>query len=306
MIRRLLRAWQGVWPPALVVLALMLTALPSTGLWGLAGAAVALLVWRREGTHQPLLARYLAGFLLFVLVRALADDAGMPLQIHYPIALDRALFGVVPTVELQSHRSYWKDALATGIYLSYFLLPPTTLVLCWRQWPDRLGPYIASTLLVFAVSGLTHIALPTAPPWLAAARGSLPPVTQVAFAFFGEQQTLYSMGQSMSGNLVAAMPSVHLAIATLVAIALWDTPVRWLGAGYLPGMLWAVVYGGEHYVCDGLAGIALAGFCWWLSVRTGSTSYSDGRAERPDRVSGHQAGSRAAFGRLSTRSNAGK
>ena len=295
MIGRLLRAWQVVWPPALVVLALMIAALPSTGPWALAGAAVALLVWRREGRDEGLLARYLAGFLLFVLVRALADDAGMPVRIDYPIALDRAMFGVIPTVALQGNRTFWQDALATGIYLSYFLLPPTTLVLCWRRWPHLLRPYIASTLLVFAVSGLAHIVVPTAPPWLAAAQGRLPPVTQVAFAVFGEQQAVYNLGQGISGNMVAAMPSVHLAIATLVAIALWTTPLRWLGAGYLPGMLWAVVYGGEHYVCDGLAGIGLAGLCWWLSVRI------DGQ-HGPD----HQVGFRGAFGRRRTSSNAGR
>lgn len=120
---RLLRAWRAVWPPALVVLALMITALPTTGHWGLAGALVALLMWRGEGEHGALLTRYLAGFLALVAVRALADDVGMPVRLDYPIALDRALFGMVPTVVWQAHRALWKDALATGIYLSYFLLP---------------------------------------------------------------------------------------------------------------------------------------------------------------------------------------
>ncbi len=262
---RLLRAWQAVWPPALVVLALMITALPATGPWAIAGAMVALLLWRREGIHRALLARYLAGFLAFVVVRALADDAGLPVRLDYPIALDRALFGMVPTVAWQAHRALWKDALATGIYLSYFLLPPTALVLCWRRWPDRLPRYVTATLLLFAAAAVVHILVPTAPPWLAAAQGRLPPVTQVAFAVFGERNAVYAMGQGISGNMVAAMPSVHLGIATLVALALRGTPVWWLAALYVPAMLWAVVYGGEHYVCDGLAGIALAALCWRLA-----------------------------------------
>src|SRR4051812_46787878 len=204
----LARAWREVWPPALAVLALMVTALPSTGPWALAGAAVALLIWRQDGRQGALLSRYLAGFLLFVAVRALADDAGLPVRFGYPIRLDEALFGAVPTIVLQQHRAKWMDLLATAIYLSYFLLPPTTLMLCWRVWPVRLRPYVAATLLVFGIAGLVHILVPTAPPWLAAAKGALPPVVQVTYAAFGETPTLYQMGQGISGNLVAAMPSV--------------------------------------------------------------------------------------------------
>ena len=265
MISRLLRAWQTVWPGAVVVLALMIMRLPSTGPWALAGAVVALYFWRRDVEHRLLLANYLAGFLAFVAVRALADDLGSPVRLEYPIAIDRALFGVVPTVWLQAHRAPWEDALATGIYLSYFLLPPTALVLCWKLWPDRLPRYIRAALLLFAAALVVHIFVPTAPPWLAAAEGRLPPVTQIAYAVFGEGNAAYEMGQGISGNMVAAMPSVHLGIATLVALALWTTPLRWLGVLYVPAMLWAVVYGGEHYVCDGLAGIGLAGVCWLLA-----------------------------------------
>jgi hypothetical protein len=263
----LMRAWREVWPPALAVLALMITALPSTGPWALGGAAVALLIWRQEGRQWQLLSRYLAGFLLFVAVRAIADDAGMPVRIRYPIRLDEVLFGAVPTIVLQRHRAEWLDLLATGIYLSYFLLPPTTLMLCWRVWPDRLRPYVGSTLLVFGVAGFVHILVPTAPPWLAAAKGALPPVVLVTYAAFGETPALYQMGQGISGNLVAAMPSVHLAISTIVALTLFRTPLRLLGLIYAPGMLWAVVYSGEHYACDGLAGITLGAVAWWIATR---------------------------------------
>jgi hypothetical protein len=263
--RRLVLAWRTVWPGAMVVLALMIMKLPAAGPWALAGAVVALFLWRRDAQYRVLLANYLVGFLAFVVIRALADDLGMPVRLDYPIAIDRALFGVVPTVALQAHREFWKDALATGIYLSYFLLPPTALVLCWKLWPERLPRYVNAVLLLFASALVVQIFIPTAPPWLAAAEGRLPPVTQVAFAVFGEGNAAYEMGQGISGNMVAAMPSVHLGMATLVAFALWGTPLRWLGVVYVPAMFWAVVYGGEHYACDCLAGIGLAVLCWLVS-----------------------------------------
>jgi hypothetical protein len=266
--RRLVRASRTVWPAAAVVLALMIMMLPATGPWALAGAVAALLLWRRDVEYRLLMANYLVGFLAFGVIRALADDMGRPVRFDYPIAIDRTLFGVVPTVALQAQRGFWKDALATGIYLSYFLSPPTVLVLCRKLWPERLPRYVNAVLLLFASSLVVHIFFPTAPPWLAAAEGRLPPVTQVAFAVFGEGNATYEMGQGISGNLVAAMPSVHLGIATLVAFAVWSTPLRWLGVAYVPAMFWAVVYGGEHYVCDCLAGIGLATFCWLVSTTT--------------------------------------
>jgi membrane-associated phospholipid phosphatase len=65
------------------------------------------------------------------------------------------------------------------------------------------------------------------------------------------------------------MPSVHLGVTTLIACALWSTPLRWPALGYLLAMGFAVVYGGEHYAVDVLAGVALAGAAWyWAGRRT--------------------------------------
>ena len=60
------------------------------------------------------------------------------------------------------------------------------------------------------------------------------------------------------------MPSMHVAAATYVAFAA-NTGPRWiafLGAAYALLMTATLVYFGEHYVVDAVAGLALAGTTW--------------------------------------------
>ncbi len=268
----LLRAWRDVWPLGAMVLGLVLFLGPLSLPWKLAGAGILGLGWSRHGLKGGDLLRYLGGFLAFVAARAIVDDYGLPTRWNYPIAWDRFLFGEVPTVTLQralltpGHWDWFDYAMVT-VYLTYFLMPPTVLVLLWRVWPHWLRQYVSATLALFAVSTLIHFLAPTAPPWLAAREGMLPGVTHLGAAVFGVvAPATYQYGVGISGNVVAAMPSVHLGVTTLMAAALWPTPLRWPAVLYVPLMGLAIVYGAEHYVVDGLAGIALGLVCWWWAA----------------------------------------
>jgi membrane-associated phospholipid phosphatase len=62
-------------------------------------------------------------------------------------------------------------------------------------------------------------------------------------------------------NPVAAMPSLHMAYATLAAGFFWFGKPWWgkvLLALYPTAMAISLVYGGEHYVIDEIAGVAFA------------------------------------------------
>jgi membrane-associated phospholipid phosphatase len=226
-----------------------------------------------------------AGFVAFAGLRNLADDAaaavGLPLRFDYVIGAEHALVAwlpghfPLPTVALQ-------DAfLTTGrwgpldygtvlIYLSYFIIPPAALVALWRWWPGQLRRYVTATLVLFCVAGIVNFLLPTAPPWYAALHGRLPDVVQLGRALVGEVSSpAYRYGLGLSGNAVAAMPSVHIGVVTLIACAFRPTPLRWLALAYLICMAFAVVYGGEHYVVDVLAGIVIAGAAWSLARSQG-------------------------------------
>ena len=80
-------------------------------------------------------------------------------------------------------------------------------------------------------------------------------------------------GYQASANDVAAMPSVHLGLTVLamVALAKFEPRTRWTGGIYSLLMLFSITYLGEHYVVDGVAGVAMALGGWWLLGKTGPT-----------------------------------
>jgi membrane-associated phospholipid phosphatase len=112
-----------------------------------------------------------------------------------------------------------------------------------------------------AGAGFYH-GIPTAPPWWAGNTGALPHVrrimTEAGERFWGRYWTrLYD---SLSGNQLAAMPSLHFATSVMAAHVLSDVgrvpgAVGWTYAALLG---FALVYLGEHYVVDLAAGAALA------------------------------------------------
>jgi membrane-associated phospholipid phosphatase len=119
---------------------------------------------------------------------------------------------------------------------------------------------------VFDVGAIFYWAVPTAPPWWAAAQGQLEEGREVEIrrmmieygpVFWGELwEPLYSF---LGGNPLAAMPSLHFATSLMGAHLLSEVgcvpgAVGWAYAGML-GL--ALVYLGEHYLVDLVAGAAL-------------------------------------------------
>ena len=78
-------------------------------------------------------------------------------------------------------------------------------------------------------------------------------------------------------NDVAAMPSLHAAFALLFSLYLWRLVPRWwrpLLALYPLAMTFALVYSGEHYVVDCVAGWVYAVFAF------SSVNYVTARVEQ--------------------------
>ena len=118
---------------------------------------------------------------------------------------------------------------------------------------------------MFGLSALVHMLLPTAPPWLAAKVGTMGPMARVLEDQSGNiAPGAYAAGTAVAGNPVAAMPSVHVAWTTLACLVFpgrrkW----RWL---YPMGMTLALMYLGEHFLVDGLAGAAIGLLAWRVTA----------------------------------------
>ena len=111
---------------------------------------------------------------------------------------------------------------------------------------------------IVMVSFLAEIAFllaPTAPPWLAAEHGLIPPVDPVlknSLTDLGLDELAKAKGDAGLYNVVAAVPSLHAAwpMIGLLVIRKYHLP-RWLFWTQLVltvGVCFAIVYTGEHYV----------------------------------------------------------
>jgi membrane-associated phospholipid phosphatase len=223
----------------------------------------------------------------FLTLRAWADDVGLPDQADALIAIDRLLgLGATPTERLQAAiftpgAPTPFDHSLTLVHASYFAIPHLAALLLW--WRDARGAgsglprvrrYLLAVLLVMAVGIAGHVLLPAQPPWLAAAQDDRD-LSVVRVADGGEElsaqqaQSGEIYGVFVDANTVAVMPSLHMAITLVMALALWSLDRR-LGVVallYSAAMGFALIYLGEHYLIDVLAGVAAALLAWWATRR---------------------------------------
>jgi membrane-associated phospholipid phosphatase len=108
-----------------------------------------------------------------------------------------------------------------------------------------------------------YILYPMAPPWMASEQGyvhgAIPRLTSRGWRDLGLDR--FNLILQGVGNPVAAMPSLHAGITFLVAMyGIWRlrSPLRYLLVLYPVAMSTTLVYYGEHYVVDVLAGAVLA------------------------------------------------
>jgi membrane-associated phospholipid phosphatase len=107
---------------------------------------------------------------------------------------------------------------------------------------------------------------------MAGQQGYAEPIARVLYDRLNSAwPSFYQFGNSLAGgNDVAAMPSLHMAAAFLVALGLTGISPRALGPlGFLYAALmgFALVYTGEHYVADLIGGVLIAGSCWLAAPR---------------------------------------
>jgi hypothetical protein len=233
---------------------------------------IAMYLIRANDRSFRIWAIYILGFILFIHLRDLADKVGLSTRFEYVIDLDETLFsGIVPTVWLQERFASSLEILnlaTAGVYLSYFLAPHAVGLALWRWKPDLFRPYVAAFLGTCYLGLVIYFIIPTAPPWLAAEVGYLPEILRLT-EDVGRQvyPTAFHQGiAAADSNPVAAMPSLHVGLTTVIALAALRLHRGLAVAGlvYAGAMIFSVVYLGEHYVCDAIAGVLSAVVAWRL------------------------------------------
>jgi membrane-associated phospholipid phosphatase len=196
------------------------------------------------------------------------------LHIDEPLALDSRLGGGVPPGEWLQRRLREPprlSALDRGAALFYSTWEAAPhLVLAWilLRRPERFRAAALRLGATFAATLPGYFLYPSAPPWWASEREdrmgrAVRRVTlEVKKELKGEPRP--GSDHNTQSNPWAAMPSDHLASSAMTAAILAEIDPRAgaAGAAYT-GLLGAVlVYTGEHYVADLLAGLVLAGLLY--------------------------------------------
>lgn len=191
---------------------------------------------------------------------------GLVPHVHeqFPINADKWLFhGSLPTTFLQAklwnpQHIRWYDYAAVILYPMHFVVPLVVAFVFW-MWKKRLyWKFVGSYLLLSYAGFVTYVLYPMAPPWWAANDGRIAAVIPIMdnVKWGSVANPIVLATQYFRPNPVAAMPSIHAAFPVLVWLVLWRVWPKWGWATvvYPLGMAFSVVYLGEHYVIDCIAG----------------------------------------------------
>ena len=199
------------------------------------------------------------------------------LKVDYPARADRVLGrGTHPTIRLQ--RALGRpgeirphDLALSWVHWSWFFVPHGTLVYLLTRHREQYPRGAVLMSACFDLGCVVYWTVPTAPPWWAGENGNMPPVRRI-MAETGERfwgRLWAPLYHSLERNPFAAMPSLHFGTSVMAARVL-------SGVGRKPGALaWSyaltlgfgLVYLGEHYVVDLIAGGLLAEAIWRAAPR---------------------------------------
>jgi membrane-associated phospholipid phosphatase len=242
---------------------------------GLGMAAFSVAAWRSWGR---MLLEWLPFYGLLVaydFLRGAVAVAPTDAHVDPQLAMDKALAGgAVPTVWLQQHLWHsghprWYDYGVWAVYMTHFFVVWVTAAVVWRVARHRFRRYAVLTIVLTLGAFLTYWLYPAQPPWVTAESLRIAPIDRIVPEVWGQLgvgtvQSVYENHDLV--NTVAAMPSLHAAYPFMLLLFFWPAgrAARLGLALYTLAMGYALVYSGEHYVTDILAGWAMAGAVYAL------------------------------------------
>jgi membrane-associated phospholipid phosphatase len=200
----------------------------------------------------------------------------LPAYALYVLNIEKALFGGIPSAALQKTllqpdplgNFTWLEKTLTVCYGSHFIAFLFVGFLIWLTRPKAFSLYKLSFYPLIFVGELIYALAPTVPPWMASSQfGLIPPLTRFNAILFNF--AIPDLTSGFDTNPIAAMPSLHAGFPILCCLLLWGL-YRWKAVPfyvYTLAVLFTIVYSGDHYVTDVLAGLVLAAACYALARR---------------------------------------
>jgi len=211
---------------------------------------------------------FLGAIILFDSCRGIIFGAirrlDLPVYMGYAISAEQMLFGAVPSLTLQ--RLLFADGQVgtmeralVAVHASHFVAFLGFALLVWlirTEWFPRL---VLSFILVMGLGIAGYLIIPTVPPWMASEQFQvLPDIVHISSRVYNV--SLPTVSRTFDLNPIAAMPSLHAAFPVLLTLLSFRLFGKWglLMLAYCMSVVFAIVYMGEHYVVDVLAGAALS------------------------------------------------
>lgn len=219
---------------------------------------------------------------LFILLsyeylRGLAGNLGQRVNFTDLIWAEEHLFDFIPAIKLQQlfynpGSPTWYDYVSSIFYFLHFALPLSFGFILWLYNKAYFRQFVTGLLLLSYSAWITFLIYPAAPPWMASDVGYLPKVHKilnVTLSAFPDRWDLPTIYHHFNPNPVASFPSLHAAYPFLVFLF----ALRFFKLKALPFILYvlivwiSIIYLGEHYVVDVIAGAAFALIFYLISIR---------------------------------------
>jgi membrane-associated phospholipid phosphatase len=201
------------------------------------------------------------------------DESRLRCRAHcgYPIEVDRVIGAGTPPSQRVARRLRRRghlsalDKALTFFYWTWEAEPHLALGWIRRRRPDHFPGAAGRLAATFDLTLLGYWIVPTAPPWWVSEKlgrmdGEVRRVMSEVADWLKRKPNPTEGDHEMGANPFAAMPSDHFASAVMTAILLTEQDRRLgtAGWGYALALAFALVYLGEHYLVDLLAGLVLA------------------------------------------------
>lgn len=265
---------------AYAILSIALMATHAVGITSEHAILLALVLFSIVGKARP----FVWDWLPFLFIAVMFEDlTGVGAQIagavHTagPIVFEKTLLGgVVATTWLQTHLGHGVlqrifSVALVGEYLFHFAAPLVAGLWLWWRHREWFSTFVTAYFLVMAVGFIVYLLFPEMPPWLASRDGLLPHVQRIVVDTL---QQVGGFGQFYAGadpEPNAAMPSLHVSVpmaiaCTIVAVRGARRWTSWLWMLYPLTLSFGVLYLGEHYVADAVAGLILGAAAFAVAV----------------------------------------
>jgi membrane-associated phospholipid phosphatase len=231
------------------------------------------------GQARAFLLRF-APFVLLLLAydsfRGIADDLNHHIHFFEMIGFDRLIWGgQLPTAWFQHiwwhGHIQWYDFYFYFLYTIHFVAPVMLAIIFWKVRSHLYWPFVFALVGMSFAAFITYILFPAAPPWMASDLHYVEPIHRISSDVWAAMgvSNFSEVYANLSPNPVAAVPSLHSAYPLLFVLFLAKAfgPRAWLFIIYPVSMWIGVVYLGEHYIFDVIAGALYAVVAFFASLR---------------------------------------